>query len=117
MYLEYNHRNEDRAPFSGTVALWQDRQPHLVQARDVGPGGMFLATLSPVEEGTLLTLRVVLPGDGAFTVLGRVVRRHARRAPLARNGIAVQFVDIRPRHREQVRRYVQRFRERTACVC
>ncbi len=63
-----------RSPYAGSVALWRQRQPELVKADDLSEGGVFIGSTEPENEGTLLTLRLSLPGKKGFTVLGRVVR-------------------------------------------
>lgn len=92
-------RRHARALFSGSVAIWRNRQPQLVRAKDLSAGGVFLRTDQQLGEGSLLTLRVSVPGRRGFTVLGKVVRNQYGRAPLKESGIAVEFVDIAPRDR------------------
>lgn len=116
MFGKKTNRQHNRAPFAATVALWQNRQPQMVQARDLSAGGLFISTSKSVCEGDLLTLRLSLPGYRGFTVLVRVVRNQHGRAPLKVPGIAVKFVDIAPKDRQQVSAYVNRFNQlQAAC--
>jgi c-di-GMP-binding flagellar brake protein YcgR len=114
MPTDLTRRRFSRAPFKGTVALWRDRVPHLIVATDLSAGGLFLTSDAPLGEGSLCTLRVSLPGERGFTVLGRVARNQAGRAPLRCGGVAVEFLDIAPRDRERLQRYVARFRRERA---
>ena len=101
-------RRHPRAPFAGTVAMWQQRQPHLVPARNLSANGLYLITDVDLGEGSLLTLRLSLPGQRGMTVLSRVVRTQRGRAPLLSAGLAVEFIDIDPRDRARLAGYVER---------
>ncbi|MFH1807708.1 MAG: PilZ domain-containing protein [Pseudomonadota bacterium] len=103
-----NSRQHSRTTYSGTIAVWRDRQPHLMQARDLSAGGCFLATDERMGEGSLLTLRLSLPGERGMTVLGRVIRNQVGLRPLKRPGVAIEFLDIRPSDRARVDGYVGR---------
>ena len=68
-------------------------------------GGLFVSQ-EVLPEGSLLTLRVRLPGAGrAFTVLGRVVHVVLGGAGL-RRGMGIRFLDIEPRDRDAIDAYV-----------
>jgi hypothetical protein len=103
-----NSREHSRSTFAGSVAVWRDRQPHLMQARDLSAGGLFLTTEEHLGEGSLVTLHLRLPGERGITALGRVVRNQVGRSPLKLPGVAVEFVDIRPSERARVASYVGR---------
>jgi len=110
MTTDFTRRRFSRAPFKGTVALWRDGAPHLTAATDLSAGGLLVDSATPLSEGALCTLRLSLPGERGFTVLGRVARNLAGREPLRRGGVAVEFLDIAPRDRERLQRYVTRLR-------
>lgn len=93
-------RRFERAPFQGEVAICRNREALPVRGRDVGAGGILFEAPEPLALKSLLTLHVVLPGDGrGLTVMGRVVRAAG---PLA----AVEFVGIMPSQQERVRQLV-----------
>lgn len=106
MFGGRKQRRFERAPFQGTVAWWKDRSPQQIAARDVSPGGLFLKTEDTMTPGALLTLRVALRGFDGFTVLVKVVREQRGRWPFRKPGMAVSFVDIRPRDRDRLLSYV-----------
>lgn len=116
MMSQQIQRRFERAPYAGTVAVWKDRQPHLVRARDLSAGGVFLDVEEAFHEGSLLTLRLGLPGENGFTVLARAVRNCLGGAQLPQRGVAFEFIDIMPRDRSRVDRYVSRFISMQAAV-
>jgi len=108
MNADNSSRRFDRVPYKGSVALWKDREPYIMQVRDLGAGGVFLSSETLLDEGSLHTLRVALPGEPGFTVLGRVVRHRAGRGLLRGPGVALEFLDIAPRDQARLARYVER---------
>lgn len=99
-------RSEGRVPYTEKIEyyLWDKRNSAI--ALEISGDGMFLRTGEVVNEGSMLTLRLRLPGQSrAFTVLAQVVhvvlgsRIHAR-------GMGLKFLDIAPRDREAIRGYV-----------
>lgn len=97
-----------RGPINATVRYFAWNEPHEAVASEIGPGGIFLETADPVEEGSLLTLRVTLPIGRSFTVLGRVVRTvRGSWAKLRKTGMGIQFLDLSASDREAVLDYVE----------
>lgn len=75
-------------------------------AAEISSGGLFMKTAAVLPEGSLLTLRLALPGlEAAFTVLGRVVRT-VRGSLLNPAGMGIRFVDITPSARRSIHAYV-----------
>lgn len=103
MQLNRRERRFERVDYRGTAALWRRRSPHLVKVRNLGAGGALLEGAPDDLGGTFLTLRFSLSEEIAFTVVCRVVRTGSR-APTA--SVAVEFVDIAPRDRERLHRFI-----------
>ena len=108
--VEHEDRHNPRAPFRGEVTLWRNREPVPATARDIGPGGVFLETDAAMSEGALCVLRLKLPDQHGFTVMGRTVRSERGRPPLRAPGLAVEFVSIAPSQRFALRRFALRHR-------
>lgn len=91
---------------SGEVKFFEWNQPRAAVATEISGGGMFLKTPQALPEGSMLTVRVALPGmQRAFTVLTRVVRT-VKGGLLAAPGMGVRFLDLQPKDRETIRAYV-----------
>ena len=103
-----NQRRYPRAPLSGTVKFFDWNRPMHGEPTEISGEGMFLKTPDALPEGTMLTLRLALPGLAqAFTVLGRVV--HTVRGGLFRPpGMGIRFVDIPAGARRSILDYVSR---------
>ena len=67
-----------------------------------------LRTDVPAKEGSLVTVRLQLPGEGrGFTVLGRVVRSvSAAPGSLKESGMGIAFIDIAAADRDRIQAYV-----------
>lgn len=103
-----NSREYRRAPMSGSVKLYEWNRPYQGVATEISGGGLYLRTEAPLPEGSLVTLRLVIPGLAhAFTVLGKVART-ARGGLLRPAGLAIRFVDISASDRRCVLEYVDR---------
>lgn len=100
-------RETCRAPLSGAVRFWDWNQPRIAEAREVSPGGIFVATREPLAEGAHLTLRLELPGERGITVLGRVVRT-VKGGVLAVAGMGIRFLDLSPSQRQLIKDFVDR---------
>ena len=77
---------------------------------DLSAMGIFIQTSEPLPPGTLLNLRFQPPGGAQFDVEGRVIwvnppRKHDSINP----GMGVQFVDLTPAQREQIKVLVRTF--------
>ncbi len=99
-------RRFPRAPLSGTVKFFDwDRAGH-ADATEISGEGIFLKTPGVLPEGSLLTLRLSIPGLAqAFTVLGKVVRT-VRGGLLKPAGMGVRFIDIPAAARARILEYV-----------
>jgi uncharacterized protein (TIGR02266 family) len=101
-----NQRRFPRAPLSGVVKFYNWDKPMQASAKEISPGGIFLQTAQALPEGSLLTLRLSIPGlSGAFTILGKVVRT-VRGGLLRPAGMGVRFIDIPAKARAQIFAYV-----------
>ncbi len=103
-----------RAPFTGNVRYFLWDRPFDASAREVGGNGLFLRTYDLLPEGSLLTLRLALPGGRhAFTVLGKVVRV-VRGGALRDAGMGIEFLDIAVSDRRRILEYIAE--RRPACA-
>lgn len=100
------HREFQRAPLSGEVKFYEWDQLRQAVATEISGGGIFLRTSESLPEGSMLTLRVNLPGvRKAFTVLGKVVRT-VKGGLMAAPGMGVRFLDLQPTDRASILEYV-----------
>jgi hypothetical protein len=97
--LDEGPRQYVRAPLAAVVRTYEWDRLTPLQGRDLGGGGIFLETSSPLPYGSLLTLRIDLPDRRAFTVLARVVRQ-------SESGMGVAFIDLSADDRRAVLDYV-----------
>jgi uncharacterized protein (TIGR02266 family) len=102
------HRDYPPAPFAVPVKYFEWNQARQGVAAEISGGGLFMRTAAVLPEGSLLTLRLALPGlAAAFTVLGRVVRT-VKGSLLNPSGMGIRFVDISPSARRSIHDYVAR---------
>jgi hypothetical protein len=100
-------REHPRRPLRITIRYFQWNEPHDAVAVEIGGGGIFVESDTPALEGTLLTLRIILPAGRSFTVLGRVVRAvHSSWARLRRTGMGIQFLDLGADERQALLDYI-----------
>ncbi|MBK7864750.1 MAG: PilZ domain-containing protein [Archangiaceae bacterium] len=100
-------REYERAPLTRPVKFFDWGRAVAADAVEISASGIFLKTQVLLAEGSMLTLRVALPGQRqAFTVLGKVVRT-VKGGMLAAAGMGIRFVDLRPAEREVICAYVQ----------
>ncbi|MBI3181454.1 MAG: PilZ domain-containing protein [Myxococcales bacterium] len=112
--MEANQRRYPRAPMSGEVKFYEWNRPFQADAAEISGNGLFLKTGSSLPEGSMLTLRLNIPGLArAFTVLGKVVRT-VRGGLLKPAGMGIFFVDIAAGDRRSILDYVSRRTLRTA---
>lgn len=97
----------DRAPLSGKVDLWLRRQKAPMKARDISAGGLFLEADPNLDLGSYASVRVRVPGEGAFTALCRVTRRVLPHG-LKPGGLGLEFLNLGPKERQWVTTYVAR---------
>lgn len=88
----------------------QDRSPRVATVLDASYGGVCFLYPAPIEPGTQGRLRLSLPsGFAPFVVGARVVR--STPTPGGSNVIAVEFVDVDPKYRVMLERYIRTARE------
>ena len=69
-------REYPRAPLTVPVNYFEWDQLREGVAAEISSGGLFVKTNMVSPKGSLMTLRLAIPGlAAAFTVLGRVVRK------------------------------------------
>ena len=103
-----DRREFQRAPMSGGVKLfsWGTLQP--AEAAQISANGIFVRSKDVLPEGSMVTLRLALPGlHRAITVLGRVVRT-VKGGLFAAPGMGIRFLDLLPSERAVVVNYVAR---------
>jgi hypothetical protein len=101
-----NQRQFPRAPLSGAVKFYEWNRAMHAEASEISGAGIFLKTAEALPEGSLLTLRVSIPGlSAAFTVLGKVVRT-VRGGLFRPAGLGVRFIDIQASARASILQYV-----------
>lgn len=103
-----DRRQYQRAPMTGGVKLfsWGSLTP--AEAAQISANGIFVRTREVLPEGSMVTLRLALPGlHRAITVLGRVVRT-VKGGLFAAPGMGIRFLDLLPSEREVVAGYVAR---------
>ena len=103
-----NRRVHPRAPYTERVFFWEWDCERGASGAQLGAGGVFLRTEAPPVEGSILTLRLPVPGERSYTILGRVVRTvRASRGSLHEPGMAIRFLNVAPEARRAIERYVQ----------
>lgn len=106
--MRHENREFSRAPLTSTVKFFDWGRAQAADAIEISGSGIFLKTTALLAEGSMLTLRLTLPGlRKAFTVLGKVVRT-VKGGLLAAPGMGIRFVDLRPAEREVIVAYVSR---------
>lgn len=100
--MSLEHRDYPRAPFTVPVNDFEWNQARQGIAAEISSGGLFIRTASVLPEGSLLTLRLAIPGlEVALAVLGRVVRT-VKGSLLNPSGMGIRFVDISPSARRSI---------------
>jgi uncharacterized protein (TIGR02266 family) len=104
--MTIKRRAHDRVPYTEPVRFFEWNKARSAQASEISVGGIFLQTAGPLNEGTLVTLRLAFPGSpSGFTALGRVVRT-VRGSGLRPSGMGISFVDIPCSGRQMIEAYV-----------
>jgi Tfp pilus assembly protein PilZ len=86
----------------GVWVAWQDgKQQNVSRVRDLNAGGLFIATPTPLELGTVLTLLLSVPE-------GEIRSRAVVRNIIPGEGMGVQFSDISQQDASRVERLVAR---------
>lgn len=100
-------RDFARAPFTQAVTYYEWDRPRQAAGAEISASGIYLRTTEPLQVGSLLTLRLQLPGGPAFTVLGRVARSiRPAFGSLAQAGMGIRFLDISAAGRDAIAGYV-----------
>jgi uncharacterized protein (TIGR02266 family) len=111
-----SRRRHPRAPYTERVAYFEWDRESAASGAEIGEGGMFIRTDHPPHEGSLVTLRVPMPGGRAFTALARVVRTvRASRLSFWPTGMAVRFLDLPGEARRAIAAYVETRATARAC--
>ncbi len=80
---------------------------------NLSEGGAFLATEETVPNGTVLRLRIFLPGQiGQIETGARVMWRTCDAGPRAQHmpdGIGLEFIEPDPQLHEKLQNYIKRF--------
>ncbi len=104
--MDMERRQKSRVPFAQRVEYYCWNEQKTGRAVELSADGLFLHTDDLLPEGSMMTLRLRLPGAArAFTVLGRVARvvlGGLTRSP----GMGIRFLDIRPGDRDRIAEYV-----------
>ncbi len=89
-------------------ASWTACAPFEAAATEIGGDGIFLKTTQLLPEGSMITVRLALPGvERAFTVLARVVRVvRGGLSGLRPAGMGIQFIDLGAGERKLVLDYI-----------
>jgi uncharacterized protein (TIGR02266 family) len=104
--MKHENREFHRAPLSTPVKFFEWGRSVAADAIEISGSGIFLKTQVLLSEGSMLTLRVTLPGlKQAFTVLGKVVRT-VKGGLFAPAGMGIRFLDLRPAERGLICAYV-----------
>lgn len=104
--MRHDNRQFHRAPLTQPVKFFEWDRASAADAVEISASGIFLKTRQLLAEGSMLTLRLTLPGlRHAFTVLGKVVRT-VKGGLLAPAGMGIRFLDLRPGDRDAIVAYV-----------
>jgi uncharacterized protein (TIGR02266 family) len=107
-HMTRDRREFKRAPMTGGVKVFQWGNLKPAEAAQISANGIFVRTREALPEGTMVTLRLALPGlHRAITVLGRVVRT-VKGGLFAAPGMGIRFLDLLPSERAVVVNYVSR---------
>jgi uncharacterized protein (TIGR02266 family) len=80
-------------------------------SEDVGAGGLFLQTASPLPQGELFTLKLTIPGASAPLSIGcevAWVRQPSEASGSKKAGMGVSFVQIRDADQQRLRQLVEK---------
>lgn len=101
--MSIEQREHPRYPIHLQVQYQDHAREMIIPSRDISAGGTFLATATPPEPGTSVSLSIDLPdGGGTVWAVGAVVHRIPGR------GMGIAFSRFGPGSRERLLRYLQR---------
>jgi uncharacterized protein (TIGR02266 family) len=87
------HRRAGRSDLEVSVDLESDRDSYTGLTKNIGAGGVFVATDRQHQIGERLRLRFALPGDGEQIAVAAEVR-WIRESPQQMAGMGLRFVDL-----------------------
>lgn len=97
--MKADSREYPRASVRAPIWYYQWNEPKSAEGLELSAGGIFLRTEATLPEGTMLTLRLAMPGLArAITVLGQVVRT-VKGSVVKPSGMGVRFLDLLPTER------------------
>ncbi len=111
--MHHDHRDGSRRPFEAEVSLEYGDCSVPLDALDISPSGIYLASEVLPEEGDSLVLRFELPdGGGPLWARGAVARVNvARRDPMTgiprRPGIGVRFERLHAEARRRLAHFAE----------
>lgn len=104
-------RYQPPASLTVEVHIMGSESLNILRARDISPSGIGVHVphgFSPGDLDSELDLVVTLPGSRSFLARGRV--RHQNHIAIP-NFFGVEFTDMKPEHRDEIRRFVRRLAE------
>ena len=99
------HLESPAVPFSQGVRFWVWNQAKAGDGLELSENGIFLKTASVESEGQHVTVRLELPNEERFTVLGKVVRT-VKGGLIAAAGMGIRFMDLTPSQRQSIGQFV-----------
>lgn len=101
-------RSTPRALLKAEVDFASDSNFYSGFSTDIADGGLFLATLSLLAVGSLVTVRFSIPGSGEVEATGEVrwVRAFDELAPFISPGMGIRFIELRGDAKELIARFV-----------
>lgn len=102
-------RTTTRIPVRMRVAIKEGALEKELACVNISEGGLYLRTLAPLPEGTLLHVKFTLPHDtAAIEILSEVVRTFPLGARFeGEPGMGLRFVDIREDALLRIRNFIQ----------
>jgi PilZ domain len=98
----HDRRHQRVATPKGVWVAWQgDKQQNVSRVRDLNVGGMFIATPTPLSQGTILPVLMSVP-EGE--IRGKVTVRNL----VTGEGMGVQFTEINAENQARLERLVAR---------
>jgi uncharacterized protein (TIGR02266 family) len=107
---ERERRDSSRGPVSGVTAVFEDASGDTgkVDVGDIGRGGLFLRTDSPMAVGKRLSLEIRVAGEVAgWSALGRVVWVRPPNGQGQPAGMGIRFIDTSDGANDAIDRLVQ----------
>ena len=101
-------RASPRLSLTAEVDLSSDTNFFSGFSTDIAAGGLFIASLTPLEVGTVVTMKFSLPDGTEITTSGDVrwVRVFDERCPQMLPGMGIQFVDLNPNAKAAIEQFI-----------